>query len=940
MGLKRIMFLTAIFAAAISFAADNKIMTDRFFRPAIPGKNPKSYWWPRTDNMSFKDGILELKAGEKESQNCGFKVNVKDEIATAVKVSLAGRVEDGEGLCRLSYTNSKGWMGEKSIKLTSSEWASKTIESSLPQSATTVNVSFNIKGKNAKLFIKDVSMTLLNSSRIKIKDGDKFVECSGIYIIKSKPYHEFYDKKAAKVLSKFFHKLTDESIPVKYLSDPKKEACPGMILVGEAAKQSGIIPLSVLKSLKSAGYAVKVDKGIVALSGESPSGVMSGAYALLEKVLNVTFVNEEETEPKLVKRAEIAFAPMQFAKSPAFELRLIRDGNALKYTDPDYIGDARIVGCKSSTTCHTAEGLVEFDKYHKEHPEYFALGKDGKRLQRDPNSMRFDVHFCMSNKEVQKLIAEQIIAWMTANPQAKYFYLTPGDGGGQYCRCADCMAMDEKPGVISDRNIKFVNAIADIVIEKFPTKLLMTLAYVDLEQPPVKAKPAQNVRVLYCPYPRNWSNHLEAFDKEYNAEGIKTLNAWLKICAKNIYIFCYPSCCGEAMNIWPAFYANYEKIMFYAKHNLKGIIFCGLGGQRNGFPGHNSFNAMSRFVLSKVLWNPKINVEKEIDRFMKLYYGPAAPYMREFFNLIHKEVKDRHFVQHTEEVKRGFVTKELAEKSYAIFAKAEQAASKDPKYLERVQKEKTYLLFADLSDRCRSNGKIGEKEMPAYAKRLAEFAQLCNQLRITYFARKRPPQQWYWETALLKIKDSHLSRSKKIKELIDNPLETLGESIPRCQAKIKNGWQIPTEGIAGGICIESYSYNCPLKNNVKLLRRPSSGYGYMVTHLYLDSPQKEPMRLELEGMDNDKEGKALMEILINGKTIFSGKAPFTKNKWSCDTFEIPSGILQKGKNIVEFKNITPDVVTKEEKKNVDFIVGRKKNYYWGWYIISGMKVIR
>lgn len=940
---KKFLFISTLLATILSFASEKNLSTEKFFNPVVKGKSPKVFWWPQKD-ISIKNGILKLHSSAKTC-NSGFKLNLY-ETGTAIELSFSEKVKGGTGLFICTFFSFQRALGNKSIKLNSQEWTSKTLEATLPTGTTQIRITFCAKGKNTTVFTKDMSVKIISNSqtkansKIKVKNGNNYVNCTGVYLVKSKPFFEFYDKKAAIILVKYLEKVTGELLPIKYISDPQKNIKPGMILLGQAVNQSGFIKSETLNALKQGGYVLNIKEGVVALAGKSPSGVICGIYTLLEKVLNITFVTEYTSEPELNKRNEIVFKPMTFSKSPAFELRLIRSEGSLKYTDWNYLGDARIIGCRTSSTCHTAPGLVNFDKYHKEHPEYFALGKDEKRLHRDPQKKTFEIHFCMSNPEVQQLIGKQMISWMNANPTAKYFWLTPGDGGGQYCRCAKCLAMDEKPGVISDRNLKFINSIAKIVKKKFPAKIIMTLAYVDLEEPPVKTKPMSNVRILYCPYPRNWSNHLEAFDKKYNVEGMRTLNGWLKICAKNMYVFCYPSCCGERLNIYPSFYANYEKFMYYAKHGVKGLIFCGLYPNQNGYLGHNSFNAMSRYVLGKALWNPKIEIEKEIDSFMKLYYGPAAPFMRNFFNLIHREVKDRNFVQHTEEVKRGFVTKKLADKSYAIFAKAEKAVAANPRYLKRILTEKVYLFFADLSDRCRTNGKISEQEMPAYAKRLAEFAKLCKKFGLLNFARGKSPQDWFWETALLKIKTRNLKRSKKIDELIANPLNTLGQSVPRCQEKLKNGWQIPMEGVAGGIALQNYSYHCPLKKNSKLLRRPSSGYGYVMTCLYLKSAPQKPTSLKLEGLCSEHKGKTMMSILVNGKSIFKGEAPFAKNQWAWKTFKIPAGFLKKGKNVIKFKNITPDIVTADEKKHVAFIVGRKKNYYWGWYIVSGIKIIQ
>jgi hypothetical protein len=120
------------------------------------------------------------------------------------------------------------------------------------------------------------------------------------------------------------------------------------------------------------------------------------------------------------------------------------------------------------------------------------------------------------------------------------------------------LAQDIKPGVVSDRWLKFINKLAKVAAKECPGKKIITLAYVNLEQPPIKTRPADNVIAMYCPYPMNWANHLAAFDdKEYNSAGIKTLKGWVKIAKKNMGIFCYPSSCQEQLAIWPSFYANY-----------------------------------------------------------------------------------------------------------------------------------------------------------------------------------------------------------------------------------------------------------------------------------------------------------------------------------------------------------------------------------------------
>ncbi len=712
----QVVVLALILSAGAGGSEPGNLVDARYFVPQIKGKSPRSFWWPRSAGMSFEEGVLKLSVGDRKREACGMHISLGNMIAQSVNLSLMARVEKGSAVCVISFTSPPGkWMAGKSLQLRSRTWEKSTLEIPVKVPVEGVRLSFTAVGTGCELYVKDVSVTVREkrssvAGKIKIRNGDEYVDCSGIYLVPGEPGQEFYDRLAAGILRRKLYEISGQILPL-VRTDTCKPA-PGMILVGRAATGAAGLDAKVMNTLRPGGFAYRIGKGVVALAGKRPAGVVSGVYALVENLLGVVFVDRYHTEPPLPTGKELRFETNDVVRSPAFALRLLRHGDSLGYSNVSCVGDARLIGCRSATTPHTIGGLIDFDKYHETHPEYFALGKDGLRLHRDPKSNRFDVHVCMSNPEVQKLVSEQVIEWMRKNPQAKYFWLSPGDGGGRFCRCEHCLAMDEREGIYTDRNLKFVNAVARLVADKFPDNVLLTLAYVDIEEPPVKTRPAPNVGIMYCPYPRNWSNHLEAFDKEYNAEGMRTLNGWLRLCPGQMYIFCYPGCCGEPLNLWPAFYANYEKFKYYAQHNVKGIYFCGLREANGGYPGHNSFNAMSRFVLGKVLWNPGLDVEKEIDRFMRLYYGPAAPRMRAFFDLIHREVRERHFVQHTEEVKRGFVTRELARKAYSMFAEAQKLAGGTPRYLDRVLREKAFLLFADLSDNCRTNGKIKEADLP------------------------------------------------------------------------------------------------------------------------------------------------------------------------------------------------------------------------------------
>jgi len=572
--------------------------------------------------------------------------------------------------------------------------------------------------------------------------------------------------------------------------------------------------------------------------------------------------------------------------------------------------------------------LLDAETGIKEHPEFFSRDRNGKAL-----SVPMDgVHACLSNAKGREVVTSRFLKWMERTPDGIYYALLQGDGRNLSCQCDSCRAMVRRDGNYTDSWLRFVNSVARVADKRFPQKHICTVAYVDTEEPPVRTKPHPKVLVFYAIYPPSWSNHLMAFDPKLNKKGMQRLEGWIRVCPDQLYIEEYPISYAERLNIWPALYATVERIRFYAKQpNIKGLEFCGF------MPGWNCFSEMQRYVVSKVLWNPQVDVEKEIDAFMALYYGPAAPHMREFFDLVYREARERGLAMRCEGALRGLVTKELAQRAYAAVAEAEKATEAHRRYFDRVEFEKLFLLYTDLTDRCLANGRVGRNDLPEYARRLAEFAQLAGRRwRTDDFARRVPARKWFQETAFIELTSPVWYEDPALKSLIASPLETVERLFKGTAKSIDNGWVLQ---VNGGHFLREYGWKCPPRKGVTALRRPSSRQGAAAATLVLAERPGKAMRLELEGLDNDKQAKALMQVKVNGKELFKGRVPFRKTSWEWRGFAVPSQVLRKGENRIEFRNITPDVLPRDEADMND-VLGVKDDYTWGWFILSGVRVLR
>src|SRR5262249_4082685 len=129
-------------------------------------------------------------------------------------------------------------------------------------------------------------------------------------------------------------------------------------------------------------------------------------------------------------------------------------------------------------------GYVKDDLF-AQHPDWFAMGADGKRK---PGGW-----LCTSNKELRKYFAQQVIASIergNTHPS-----LSPTDGRG-YCQCPQCKAQDNPKAIepstgtvsITDRYVDFFDDVARQVAAVHPKSVLSFICYADYTQPPTSPR--------------------------------------------------------------------------------------------------------------------------------------------------------------------------------------------------------------------------------------------------------------------------------------------------------------------------------------------------------------------------------------------------------------------------------------------------------------------
>ncbi len=299
-------------------------------------------------------------------------------------------------------------------------------------------------------------------------------------------------------------------------------------------------------------------------------------------------------------------------------------------------------GSRWVMTWHNYGGLVPPAQYFETHPEYYAL-IDGVR--------RKDGQLCLSNVELQNLISDKIIQYTKSEPRYLTYSLEPDDHDN-WCQCEFCTAWDDpnqktiftgvtlkgwKPGLsMSNRVNAFGTIIADKVGKENPNVKLLWLAYSSHTEPPSKIhelpantilKPAAFSSAFSDPQNSYSDYSRDLFDpnSKPNQNFVRVLNGYGKM--TRMVTREYWS--GIAwVGPMPLIRTIQDRLQSYRKFPIDGLY--------NETHPQWGPQGIDVYFFTRLMWNPDLDVEKELDLYCKNYYGPAYKPMLEYHQFLEK----------------------------------------------------------------------------------------------------------------------------------------------------------------------------------------------------------------------------------------------------------------------------------------------------------------
>jgi len=326
---------------------------------------------------------------------------------------------------------------------------------------------------------------------------------------------------------------------------------------------------------------------------------------------------------------------------------------------------------------HTMGEFVTTREFFGAHPEYFCL-RDGKRYG-DYGQL------CLSNPEVLEICKERLMQFMRRNPNYRIYSLSQNDNF-LFCQCDKCKAIEDQYGGHSGIIVWFVNQVADAVKQEFPDKFVGTFAYQYSRQPPTNIKPRENVVIRLCSIECCFAHPLDAGCPQ-NEKFMSDLKGWAEL-APHLFIWDYIVDYAQYIAPWPNFQVLGPNIKVFGDNKAIGIF-----EEAQYQSAGAEFDEMKAWTVNQLLWNPNQDVDSLVSIFVKGYYGKAAPYIKEYYDLCQSLVKpDIHYGIYIRE-NHEIYSDDFILKAFAILDKAKAAAETEwlREQVDRVRMQPLYL---------------------------------------------------------------------------------------------------------------------------------------------------------------------------------------------------------------------------------------------------------
>ena len=428
-------------------------------------------------------------------------------------------------------------------------------------------------------------------------------------------------QQAAADLQRYIQKISGVQLPLK--TDGQDVAGITLNIGKTAAARDSDLPDA---TLNPETYAITQRGDDVYFAGNNPSPTAFAVYSFLQDQLGVRwFAPGEDWEyvPSVAGKTNFTVDVKNVVSVPGTSPRIWSGHN----WDADWkawsLRNKAVVSEKvlRRNFQNNMYRIFPPSKYAETHPEYYPL-IDGKRWI--PKDDTYSYWWpATGNPDVQRITAEYIHQWFKDHPDEDSFSLGMDDivymSDDPLTNALDSSPDDYKKRSFSSRYYKFVNIIARQVAQTDPDKTIGTLIYnIALEPPKDVPKLEDNVFGFIAN-----GSAAQWYQPGKKKQWMDNTNQWARR-VKHLSRYDYFGMGTFAPRVFPH---NMEEMM-----NVDHAL--GFEGSYTEIYTFLPQTAPMIWAFAQKQWNPDLKVDDLLNEFYADMYGPAAPTMKKYYDLM------------------------------------------------------------------------------------------------------------------------------------------------------------------------------------------------------------------------------------------------------------------------------------------------------------------
>lgn len=431
---------------------------------------------------------------------------------------------------------------------------------------------------------------------------------------------------AASELQTFFGEATGITLPILKSDSVSFDENEYYLSIGNTSVFQGSDVAVSYQELGQDGLRLVTKGNTVIMAGYSENGAMYAMYEFLERTFNFEVYGEDEyyintgvdnlflrifdvTERPAFDRRSVGLYP--YSVNATFRNRMRQE-----LYNKDWI-----------YWSHSHFKIMPKETYYDAHNDWYS--PDGTQL-------------CLTNDEMRAEFTKNVIQLIKENPDCDYIMLGQEDVN-TFCTCSRCVsqaATYKNSGVM----MHFVNKVAEDVqkyIDKNEPGRIFTLCtfgyqqtqnapvnFIDGEYRPISDSvlPRDNVTVMVAPiYACNSHDYYAPCNSDVEA----VFKGWQAVAKGHMFVWMY----NKIFAYYFIPFNNFSSIV--DNYNiLKDLGARFVYHQGNKETPAGGMQELMCYVEAKLMWDTGLSFDALVENFINHYYKDAAPYYREYYDLI------------------------------------------------------------------------------------------------------------------------------------------------------------------------------------------------------------------------------------------------------------------------------------------------------------------